>query len=256
MSPQDLQDLMQNKYVFGVLGALAAWWFQLIKNKRGTFSYTQDHRSIGFSEVHPIFGSISIALNGHPISNLHLSTIELVNDSMNDYENVVIRTYTGNTRLLSELCEIVGTPNILEWTEQYRNQLNASDGTALSDQQWALYHGQREYLIPVMNREQTIKLTYLNEATAGTTPAIFLDVTKKGVKLKHRTAQPKIFGVSQPHASIAGLIIGVGIIISLVSLTTNVLAASCFAMIFGLGAQIPGAYAIKLWRKLRTMIGS
>jgi len=254
-----LFQIIQSQYVSaiagGIGGVITAWLTQRVLNKRGTFTYFVQHWPLGVSSEHAIFGSVSISWNGNPVANLYLSTIELKNESMNDYEKVVVRAYTDNTRLLSEHTQIVDTPNILDWSDAFKQQLHVELGANPSDVQWGIYNSQREYSIPVMNRGQAVKLTYLNSATTTNLPAIWLAVTQKGVRLKFRVPQPHTLGVPQPLAALVGVVIGFAGIVALVWQVSDPWIIAIVALVYGFVAQVPGAYAIKLLRKIREVIG-
>lgn len=254
-----LQTIIQNKFfpaiAGGIGGIITAWLTQRIINKRGTFTYLVNHVRVGVSAEDKVFGTVAVSWNGSPISNLFLSTIELKNESMNDYENVVICSYTSNTRLLSEQTQILDTPNILDWSEKYKTQLHVEPGQKPTENQRAIYNGQREYIIPIMNRGQTVRITYLNSAKGNGTPTIWLSVSQKGVKLKFSSPQNQILGVPQPRAAFAGVFIGMAVIIALVSLVSNNWVIAITSLTYGLIAQLPGAYTIKLLRKIREAIG-
>jgi len=255
----NLIQIIQNEYIAiiagGLGGIITAWLTQRILNKRGVFSYFVNHLRVGMSAEDAIFGSVAVSWNGNPIPNLFLSSIELTNESMNDYENVAVCAYTSDTQLLSEQTQIVDTPNILSWSDKYKQQLHVDPGQAATDSQLQIYYGQREYVIPIMNRGQKVKITYLNSAKSTENPNIFLSISQKGVKLKYCTPQNQIFGVPQPHAALAGLLVGVVVVISLVLFAANTWVAAIGAFSYGLIAQIPGAYSIKFIRKAREAIG-
>jgi hypothetical protein len=252
-------DIIQNHYATAILGGIGGiiitWLTQRVMNKRGTFSYFVNHIRVGVSAEDKIFGTVALSWNGYPIQNLFLSAIELTNESMNDYENVVVRAYTSDTMLLSEQTQILDTPNIIEWSEKYKKEIHVEPGQTPSDEQKALYYGQREYIIPIMNRGQKIKITYLNSAKSVAVPSIWLSVFKKGVKIKFRIPQDQILGIPKPHAAIAGVIIGVAVIFCLVMLIKIPWAIAIIALIYGLIAQLPGAYVLKLLRSIREAIG-
>lgn len=79
-----------------------------------------------------IFGTVTVSWNKNQVSNLYLSTIELRNESMNDYENVVVRAYTDDTCLLTEQTQVIDTPNILQWSEDYKKQIHVEEGASPS----------------------------------------------------------------------------------------------------------------------------
>lgn len=251
--------LLKNQYIsiiFGGLGGIVtAWLTQRVLNKRGVFSYYVHHNKIGTSTQDAVFGNVSVTWNNEPIQHLFLSTLQLKNESFNDYENVVITTYTDTTILLSESTQVLNTPNTIEWTDKYRKRLHVESGQKLSDLQSAIYFGQREYLIPVFNRGETIKINYLNAAKSENIPSIWISATQKGVRIKHRIPQNLILGVSQSHAALVGGFIGAVGVIPLVIFISNPWIIAIAAITYGFSALIPGAYTIKLFRKLREIIG-
>ena len=249
---------LQNPYVSAVTAALGGivvtWLTQRVLHKRGTFSYFVQHWPLGTSTEHPIFGSVSIAWNGNSVANLYLSTIELKNESMNDYQDVIIQTYTSNTLLLSEQTQVVDTPNIVEWSDAYKARMLVQPAAAPTEQQWNLYYRQRDYVVPVINRGQIIRFTYLNSATGKERPSIWLSVTQKGVRLKFRGPQEQIYGVPRPHAALVGVIIGLAGLLVLLWQVSDARIVGVVAFTYGLAAQFPGVLAIRLFRKLRAFL--
>ena len=256
----NLIDLLENQYFsnafFGLGGAFLAWLMQQVLNKRGTFSYSVNHSRIGITTDDAIFGSVGVTLDGNSIPNLYLSTINLVNESFNDYEKVIIHTYTSDTKLLTEQTQILGTPKILDWSDSYKEKTAVKSGEKPTQAQYDIYTRQREYIVPVMNRGQTIKITYLNSATVNDMPNIWLDVSQKGVKLRFRPPQNTVMGIPQPRAAFVGVIVGFVLIWFLISYNLQLWLAVAVSFAYGLVAQLPGALIIKSWRKLREIIGS
>ena len=255
----NILQLLQSEYISvlagGLGGILTAWLTQRVLNKRGRFTYSVTHTRVGVTAEDAIFGKVTVQWNGNPTQNLYLSTIEMKNESMNDYENVVVSTFTNDTQLLTEQTQILDTPSIIEFTERYKSQLHVETGSAPSEQQWTIYHGQREYIIPIFNRGQSIKITYLNSAVRNEMPSIWVSVTQKGVKLKFQGPQNQIFGVPQHQAAFVGVILGIAVLVVLISFVAEPWGIAALAMTYGLFAQIPGAYAIKAIRRLREAIG-
>lgn len=106
-----------------------------------------------------------------------------------------------------------------------------------------------------MNRDQVIKLTYLNSPKTINPPTIWLAVTQKGVKLKFRVPQNQILGVPEPRAAFAGVVIGAVVAFVLVWQVSDPLIVAVVSLTYGLVAQVPGAYGIRLLRKFREVIG-
>src|SRR5690554_3168155 len=125
-------EILKSEYlsiIFGGIAGLAtAWLTQRVLNRRGVFSYFVYHNKIGVSSNDPIFGKVSVTLNYSPNQHLYLSKIEFKNESLNDYENVVIQTYTDDTKLLNESTHVVDSPKILELTEDYKQKIRVNEG--------------------------------------------------------------------------------------------------------------------------------
>lgn len=255
----ELLQLFQNQYISVIAGGLGgiftAWLTQRVLNRRGIFSYSVTHNRVGMTTEDPIFGAVAVTWNGNPISNLYLSTIEMKNESLNDYDNVVVHTYTSDTKLMTEQTQLLESPNILEWSEKYKKQLHVEAGSKPSESQWNIYNGQREYVIPIFNRGQTIKITYLNSGQNSSMPSIWLSIALKGVRLKFRGPQNQILGVPQGQAAFIGVLIGLLVLVALALLVSQPWVVAMTAMAYGFVAQIPGACAIKLLRRAREAVG-
>jgi len=239
----------------GLGGMLVTILTQQILARRGLLTYFVRHNLVGLSADDAIFGSVRVTWNNNPVANLFSSSVELVNHSMQDYENVVVRAFTNDSVLLNEKTEIVDTARILEWTPEFANQLAVKTGEKPTQGQSDLYGKQRDYIIPVLNRGQVIRFHYLNAAKTVNQPTIWLDVLHKGVKLEFRVPQGEVFGVSMQSASLAGIALGFILVGVLVSSVDKVWIAALVALVFGFLAQVPGAYTVKLWRWLRSAFG-
>lgn len=255
----ELFQVFQNQHVSiiagGLGGILTAWLTQRVLNRRGTFSYSVSHNMVGITTEDKIFGSVVVTWNGKTISHLFLSTIEMKNESLNDYENVIVRAYTSDTKLMTEQTQLLDSPNILEWSEKYKDQLHVEKGSEPTDTQLNIYSGQREYVIPIFNRGQTVKISYLNSSHDSSMPKIWLSVMRKGVKLKFRGPQNQILGVPQGQAAFVGVLLGAAVLLALTSRELESWIVATIAMGYGFLAQLPGAYAIKLVRRVREAIG-
>jgi hypothetical protein len=224
-------------------------------NKRGLFTYSVRHDRVSVSADDAVFGSVRVTWNGNPVGNLFLSTVELINYSMKDYERVVIRAFTSDTILLTERTDILGTTQVARWTEEFSRQLGVVAGQQPTAAQVELHGRRREYLLPIVNRGQIVRLHFLNAAKTQAVPTIWLEALHKGVKVEFRPARNEILGVPQSTAIWVGMALGLvflGIIIKFI----HILAlAAFFAFVYGPFAQIPGVVAVKIWRWLRESLG-
>ena len=106
----DISIIINSKIFIGIVSAVGGIavtvMAQYILNKRGIFSYNVFHNRVGISTEDAIYGSVKVTWNENPVAHLYLSTVELTNQSMKDYESVVVRIYASNTQLLTQRTEI------------------------------------------------------------------------------------------------------------------------------------------------------
>ncbi|HEX7723320.1 MAG TPA: hypothetical protein VF397_14265 [Pyrinomonadaceae bacterium] len=250
---------LSNKYFFGIAsavgGVVLTLLTQYVLNKRGLFTYSVRHDRVSVSADDAVFGSVRVTWNGNPVSNLYLSTVELINYSMKDYENVVVRTFSNDTVLLTERTDIVGTTQIASWTNEFSQQLAVGPGQQPTQAQVDLHGMRREYLLPVINRGQMVRFHFLNAAKTQAAPTIWLETLHKGVKVQFHPARNEILGVPQPTAVWVGMTLGLILLIILIKFVHVLWLAAILAFVYGLFAQIPGVVVIKFWRWLREAIG-
>lgn len=255
----DIIEIIKEEYlsiIFGGLGGvLAAFFTQKILNKRGLFSYFVTHNRVGVSSQDTVFGDVSVAWNNNAVENLFFSTIELKNESLIDYENVVIQTYTSDTKLLTEFTRTSDSPNILLWTDSYKSKVHVEEGEKPTEVQFNIHQGQREYVIPVFNRGQQVYIEYLNTANTSEMPNIWLSATIKGVKVKFRNPETEVYGVSRRKATIVGVILGLLLLVPLVLFIPNSWAIGLAALGYGFFVVFPGVFIIKGYRRARDLVG-
>lgn len=256
MEMHSILEYLQHPVVTAILGGFVTWLYDMWKNRRGVFTYTTTNQQIGASIQHTVFGQISVLWQGQPIANLNATTITICNESLNDFEDVIVSTYTGsNTQILSEQTHQVGTPNCLNWSAKYKAMVTIPPNTEPSQVQQNIYYHQREYVVPAFNRGTSITLTYLNTTTANMPPEINASLTKAGVKLKQKSMHALILGVEQPLAAIWGMVIGASVLAWLASIMNNSVGLAFVAFSIGLIAQVPGAVTVKAFRALRQWFG-
>jgi hypothetical protein len=250
---------LQNRLIVALIacaiGAVLTFLTERFLKKRGLFTYYVWHSRVGVSADDAVFGSVRVTWNDNPVANLYSSTVELRNESLNDYENVTLCVFTNDTILLTERTEIVGTTRIPEWTETFARTLLIPPGSQPTEAQQNIYSKQREYLIPTFNRGQLVRFTFLNAALPEKQPSLWLDIVHKGVKVKFRVAHNKFMGIPQPSAAIVGSVLGFILLGFVIALIDTVWIAALISLVYGLLVLIPGALMIKLWRWLRDYFG-
>jgi hypothetical protein len=224
---------------------------QRLLHKRGLFTYRVFHNLVALSAEDAIYGSVKVTWNDKPVRNLYLSAVELINESMKDFDFVIVRVCTNNTLLPSETTKIVGTTRWVNFTDEYRNQIAVAEGSEPTDAQFDLFRHQRDYLVPTMNRGQMLRFQYLNVVHPEQQPAIWVEVLHKGVKCKFQVPKPQFLGVAQTEAAFAGTVVGLIAVVVVIIYVESLPVAALLSFLIGWLVLVPGAYTVKAWRHIR-----
>lgn len=260
----EFQQLAKDPLVVSIIslvcGAIITIIITNVRNKSGVFGYTTFFNRIGLSADDIIFGSVRVNWQGHEVRNLYSYTIEVENATLRDYENIVFKLFSDpGTTMLNEKTEILNSPYIVVWSNSYQQRTRVAEGQAPSEQQINEYHHNREYEVPVFNRGQKIRFTYLcTRPNDDLEPNILLSTLTRGVRLK-RQRDPfviirPIFGVPVPVTIVRAFIISVLVVILCGLFAKNVWIASVVSMFFGLTGQIFGAMVYRVEKFIRHTI--
>jgi len=239
------------------IGVVCTYVAQLYWNRRGLFTYSVRHERIGLSADDDVFGTVRVTWNDAVVANLYSSTIELHNESLQDFQDVVVSVYTDGTttHLLTESSHIVGTIHYVERTTEYATRLAVPAGGDPSTEQQNLYRRRRDYNIPTMNRGQVVRFVYLNSSTPNSEPQLWLDIVHKGVKLNQRFAQQDVLGVPAKEAALVGLVLGIGGLLAVILSVDTLWVGAALCLVLGFTTSASGALVIRSWRRLRNVIG-
>jgi len=212
------------------------------------------HTLVGVSTEDPIYGSVKVTWNEHPINHLFLSTVELANQSMKDYESVVVRVFSVDTLLLTQRTEAVGTSRMIDFTDEYKREIAVVPGGQPTGAQFDLFRRQRDYIVPTMNRGQLLRFQFLNAAKSEDQPTIWLDVLHKGVNCKFKVTGNLVLGVSQTAAVVAGTLIGLTAVGFVIIYVSSLPIAAVLSFFIGWFVVVPGAYTIRLLHQVRDWL--
>ena len=219
-----LTGLLNNRVILAIVAALLGIIGTIIAqrwlNRRSLFTYSVFHSQIGLSAEDAIYGSVQITWNGNLVNRLYLSTIDLTNQSAKDFESVMVRVFTDNTVLLTQKTIVVGT-RVVEFADEYKQQIAVGEEGLPTEYQIDLHSRNRDYIVPTMNRGQTIRFEFLNAAESDEEPQIWLDVLHKGVNCKFRLWQDQFKGVPQPTAVLVGNLVGACVIVPMLFYVEN-----------------------------------
>lgn len=259
MFPPDIVQLLENKLTLAVLsafvGGLIGNLISALRSRVKTMEYTVHHDRLGFSADDQIFGAIRVSWQGKDVTNLFSSRVSLENQTGQDFINIRIKVYSGDTRLLGERTEISGTTYILNWTDDFKKQLFVVNGGSPTDQQFNIYNHSREYVLPVLNRGQRAVMTFLTTVPTGCEgPAIWLDMLHEGVKVQERQVVQQIHGVPIRLAISVGLILCVVVFAASSIAINEPWAVGAVCMLFGLFAQSIGAFVYRCLQLIKALV--
>ncbi len=259
MTLPTLNQLLDNKTFVAVVsvigGAFAGVVVVNLRNRLKTLEYTVQHDRIAFSAEDEIFGTIQVSWQGHNVTNLFTSRVELLNQTSTDFTNLEVRVYTGDTMLLGERTGIQGTTRILEHTNAYAQDIHIAEGGQPTDNQFYLYRHRRDYNLPVLNRGQKVIMTYLTLAPEGTTNhGVFLEILREGVKVEQRLLVPRTHGVPTVTATYIGLAACVAAYCLSSTIFTQSWAAALCCLLAGLFSTSIGAYVYRTLKFVKSII--
>ena len=256
-------------------GAIGGILLLVLKNRRPLLTYSVTHQRIGMTADDAIHGKVEVRYRDSVVHNLYLSVVEIRNRSMRDLENVDIKTYrdSEDTIILTEQTHIEGTLENVNLTGEYEKRITAdvewekeirNAGTAEEPENakrlqsdFRYRHGQRHYLIPVFNRGQVAKITYLAVVGPNSTPVIRLTSQTKGVRVKERSYPVMVahlWGVPILQAVFAGLVVGACLVSVIIWKVQTLWIAALASFLLGALANLPGVLFMKLYGWMREKL--
>lgn len=260
----EIEKILENQLLVSILllviGAIVTLIFTRFSAKTGTLRYFVTSNKVGISADDEIFGSVRLTWQGHQVRNLHLCTIQVENTTTHDYENIEFKVYSGqDTVLLNQRTEVAGSPYIIPWEKKYQERIHVPDGQQASEEQVNEYNHNREYCLPVLNRGQILRFSYLcSNPNDDNEPGVYISTPSKGVKLKRQKLPylvlNPIFGVPIPAAIVRALVLSVLVVIGTGLWVENIWVAASICMFIGLTGQIFGAIVYKVERFIKNTV--
>ncbi len=255
-----MTELLKNPFVIPVVSAIAGSLLTVvlakIRNKTAVFGYSVRVDRVGLAGDEPVFGSVRITLQGQEVRNLYTAMLEVENATTRDYENLKLLVCSDNeTILFSEKTRVVDTVYIVNYSDEFQEEMKVPEGGAPTQAQWGRYNHEREYLIPVFNRGDKVLFTYLcTRPRDDHMPLIDVSTQTRGVKLKYRARSNVVLGVPVTLTLWRGLIVSVLAVTGCGLFLSNVWMAVIIAMMVGLTVHFIGALEYKVEKLIRNLI--
>ena len=251
----DMQGIAISPFVYAIAGAVLTLITQSLAHKRGVFTYQVFHRSVGMSTDDPVYGSVRVTWNDNKVSDLCFSVVEVVNESMKDYSDVVICVHSNDTILLTESAAVLGSVRHIGHSDDYKSALAVAPGEQPSGEQFEIYRSRREFVVPSINRGQTIRLSLLNvPIDSGKGPSIWVDIQHQGITCRFKEPRIQILGIDRNRAAIVGTLAGLVGVWYLANGIENNLVIAIVSFLVGWMALILGLGLVWAFRKLREWL--
>ena len=138
-----------------LIGAFVMHVWERYKSRVNLLNYEVWHQPLGLTAEDIRFGSVKVLYNEQPVNNLYMSTIYVRNESNKDIADIKLNIACDvNSIILVSYGRNLSSLNELSFTSEYQGRLiSGNPGLDL--------YQKRDYLIPVINRGDTIVFTLL-----------------------------------------------------------------------------------------------
>lgn len=190
-----------SKFWWTILGggiSLTAYLIlERFKNRLSYFESSVAFNSVGTSLIDNVFGDIKVTYNGREIKHLNFITIQIKNTSNSDFEKLRLTCWVDNRSQFlvwkgnfdSTLIAVKYEENYAEREGEFLKKLDTflteNPGTDLPrDLDADLYYHTRnkEFILPVFNRKDSITMNFLVENFDGNVPLIKFPIQHKSVR--------------------------------------------------------------------------
>lgn len=234
-----------------VAGLIVQHLFELYTNKIARLRYSISKSFLGASGNDNYFGKVQVLYNDHPVENLFLCKLYLVNTTNRDFKNIEITLWCDlDSIILISSANKTGTINTLFLTAEYIKECQN-----ITKDNEKLVWSRRPYVIPVLNRDDSVIFSCLVTNRKKTEPGIFLNCEHPGLKIEANFIQPELFwGENKNLGAFYGLFITAIASIFIVHYLQSKAVIALVVFLLGAFCLIPGVVALKMVKKLKKLL--
>jgi len=235
-------------------GAVAGRIWSRLRRRLARLTWTALYQPMAFATEDLGWGRVQILYNGQPTQNLHIITVQVVNESDTDLAGVEFNVQASDgTIVLRSQAVIRGTLVPLPFGPAYAAVITEAGRRQLTPPELAVWGKRSDWHAPVLNRGAIVDIRLLVSRNDHLTPTVAVYSNHLGARLRHRPPAPQLLGVNQLHAALVGLVVaGSGAAVLAASgLATWLVAGSAFVL--GAFGSVIGVGAIRFWRWLRKL---
>lgn len=242
------------KYIWPALtfvaGLVVKHIFDLYRNKISRLQYSISKSFLGASGHDNYFGKVQVLYNNNPVQNLFLCTITLVNTSNRDFNNLEITVWSEvNSLILVSHANKTGSINPLSLTQSYIQECQN-----ITEQNVKLVWSRRPYIIPVLNRDDSVTFSCLVTNPNKVEANIYLNCDHPGLKIEPTFVKPQLFwGENQGVAALCGLFVTAIASIFIANCVESKAIVTMIVFLLAAFLLIPGVITLKLLKKIRKL---
>ncbi len=239
-----------------VLGAVAGHLWLRFRRRLARLTWTAQYQPMAFATEDLGWGRVQILYNGQPAQNLHIITVQIVNDSQVDLAAVEFNVQASEgTMVLRSQAVVRRTIAPLPFAPSYAFILAEAARRPLTPTELAEWGKRSDWQAPVLNRGTIVDARLLVARNDLLAPTVTVYCNHLGVRLRHQRPAQEFWGVNLLHAAVVGLALGMLGVLLLVSSGLSMWGVGAGA--FGLGAfgSVIGAVAVRVWRWVGKLAG-
>jgi len=233
-----------------LLGLIVTHYYELFKNRMPKLKYRINKFFLGATTQDNLFGKVEVLYNDNSISNLYLCSLDLINTSNKDFQNVELTVWCDtNSIILVSHATKHDSIDLIKFTQDYYEEIR----DVQEDDLWLVY-GKRPYIFPVINRDDHINFSCLVTNKEGQEPNIYLCCDHLGLKIEANYVQPQlIWGESQALVAMWGIFIAALITVPVVAFIKSQIIIAIMIFFLCTFCIIPAVLLLKFLRFIKKI---
>lgn len=247
-------------YLAAGAGVVGMHLFTRYKNRRLQIRWAVDHEHMAGSSSHPQLGTVKVLYNDVEVPSMHFLRIEFENmSSSRDVQNLHVRlTCDADSKILGDWV-VLNYDALLYWTPRFQEVINRlvalPTGEPGSTADWNIVFCERDFIVPVLNREQRFQIALVARNDAGRIPIVHVGGETVGVTFQQLNRRPQLMGVDHAQATLLGSVAAGVIAVSIAKALGISPMAAFIAYMLGNLCFVAGAGLIYAGRWLRKLAG-
>lgn len=248
-----LKVLFENQYanetLMVVIGTLIGYIATKFTSKMSVVTYNVSTSKLGETANNDIHGKIEVSHRGQVLPNFYCANIVVQNSSTQDLENIQMLFFVGDgVLILSDFIRYTNAVKKIPYSSEYEEISKTPSNKN--------FFSRREYLIPVLNRGQSInvELTLTHRPDVGF-PYINASMVHKGAKLIERPNVIALHGIPMNRTLPWGIALGITLYVVVSLSALNPWISGLILLLYGFFAQSISALALKMIYKVFRWVG-